>query len=123
MDKKKVLIIEDDSETLSMYSLALDKAGFEVIPGVDGKDGLEKAKSRRPDLILLDIILPGVSGFDVLEELKRDPNLHTTPVVMLTNLGHEADLRRAQELGADRYLVKADYVPGRVLEEVKAMLG
>lgn len=123
MDKKKILIIEDDEETLSMYSTVLEGAGFAVTKGLDGADGLEKAKIESPDLVLLDVILPGLSGFDVLEELKRDPNLHETPVVMLTNLGHEADLRRAQELGAARYLVKADYVPSRVLEEVKTMLG
>ncbi len=123
MNKKKILIIEDDQETFSMYSVVLEKEGFEVIPALNGKEGLIKAKSDTPDLILLDIILPGPSGFEVLEELKRDPNLKAVPVFMLTNLGHEDDLRKAHGLGADKYLVKADYVPSRVLEEVKAVLG
>ena len=122
MSNKKILIIEDDQETLNMYLVVLNGAGFEVISGVDGTDGLEKAKAEKPDLILLDIILPGISGFDVLAEMRRDPNLKDTPIIMLTNLGHEADLRKAHDLGANKYLVKADYVPSKVLEEVQAML-
>ena len=78
MSNKKILIIEDDQETLNMYLVVLNGAGFEVISGVDGTDGLEKAKAEKPDLILLDIILPGISGFDVLAEMRRDSLLHSS---------------------------------------------
>ena len=104
---KKILLIEDDPDIQKMYSDKLNFEGFEVISAVDGQKGLLLAKTEKPDLILLDIMLPrGMNGFDVLEEVRLDDDIKDTPVIVLTNLDSEEQV--AQKVGADDYLIKTN---------------
>lgn len=122
MAKPKILLIEDDAFLVGMYVTKLDMAHLEPLVANEGETGLTTAKKEHPDLILLDILLPKMDGFAVLEELKRDPNTRDIPVVMLTNLGQDRDMQRGLAMGASDYLVKADYEPGEVIEKIRGYL-
>lgn len=121
--KPRILLIEDDAFLVGMYVTKLDFAHYEPLVANAGEIGLMIAKQQRPDLILLDILLPKMNGFRVLEELKRDPATKDIPVVMLTNLGQEQDMARGLRLGAADYLVKVDYEPTEVIEKIRRLLG
>ncbi len=116
---KKILIIEDDTAISKMYQTSLKNDGYEVVAADDGDAGLEMAKKEKPDLILLDIILPKMDGFAVLEGLKKESGIKNIPVIMLTNLGQEEDKERGKKLGAKDYIVKADFTPMQVSEKIK----
>lgn len=119
----RILIVEDDSLLLRMYQKKLEKDGYEVITAVDGEAGVQSASENKPDMILLDILLPKKSGFEVLEELKSDNETKDIPVVILSNLGNsEADIERGLELGAVAYLIKSQVVPSDVVAKVKEVL-
>jgi DNA-binding response OmpR family regulator len=118
----KVLLVEDDKMIIDMYTLKFTQEGYDVVQAENGKDGLELAKKERPDIILLDIILPQMDGFTVLKELKADANVKDTPVVLLTNLGQDGDVKKGLELGANDYLIKANYTPSQVVDKVKSVL-
>ncbi|PLX20679.1 response regulator [Candidatus Parcubacteria bacterium] len=117
--QKTILLVEDDTMISSMYKTKFESAKFEVITADNGADGLELAMSKKPDLILLDIIMPQLDGFAVLERLKMSAKTKSIPVFLLTNLGTEEDVKKGQELGAKDYLVKASLTPGEVLAKVK----
>ena len=121
-DKQKVLIIEDDTMILDMYTLKFSQEGFEVHAAEDGQKGWDQAQSVQPDVILLDIILPEMDGFTVLKNLKGDEALKDIPVILLTNLGQDGDVKKGLELGANDYLIKANYTPSQVLDKVKSVL-
>lgn len=119
----KVLLVEDDPLMVRMYQRKLVNDGYEAVVAVDGEDGLVKIRSFRPDLVLLDIMMPKLNGLQVLERLKSDPTTSQTPVVILTNLGGtQDDIERGLELGAVAYLVKSAYRPDEVLAKVKEVL-
>lgn len=120
--KKKVLLVEDDKMILDMYTLKFTQEGYEVTQAENGKDGLELAKKINPDIVLLDIILPQMDGFTVLKSLKADPKLKDIPVVLLTNLGQDGDVKKGIELGAVDYLIKANFTPSQVVDKVKSVL-
>lgn len=124
MDSKaiKILLVEDDKMILDMYTLKFFQEGYKVIQSENGKDALDAAKKEKPDMILLDIILPQMDGFTVLKKLKTDSDTKNIPVVLLTNLGQEGDVKKGLELGAIDYLIKANYTPSQVVEKVKALL-
>ena len=122
MSEKKILIVEDDRMISNMYQTKLKQEGFNVIVADDGSQGLEMAIKEKPDLILLDVILPQLDGFAVLEELRLNSNLKHTPIYMLTNLGTTEDKEKAEKLGATDYLVKANLTPGQVSEMIKKYL-
>ncbi len=106
----KILLVEDDLFLSSLLKNRLEKEKFEVLAAHDGDEALKLLRDSKPDLILLDIILPGKSGFEVLEEMKADPQLRDKvkiPVVIISNLGQESDLERGRELGVVDYFVKA----------------
>lgn len=110
MDKKlRVLLIEDDKFLIKLYSDKLIRDGFDVSMAISGEEGLGKVAGEKPDLVLLDVILPQKNGFDILSELKLNPETKHIPVVMLTNLGQDSDVKRGLELGAVDYLVKTDF--------------
>lgn len=117
--KPKVLLIEDDKYLCRAYKDGLERAGLEIILAYDGVEGLEKIKSEKPDLILLDLILPDKSGFEVLREVSLDKNLKKIPIVVLSNLGQKSDIQTCRELGAKDYLVKADFTMKDVIKKVK----
>lgn len=121
-NKSQVLIVEDDTFLLSMYSTKFDKEGFEVSVAEDGEKGLKKATSGKPDIILLDIMLPKMDGFEVLKQLKSQKETQNIPVLLLTNLSQQDDTRKGLDLGAEDYLVKAHFMPSEVVEKVKDFL-
>ncbi len=120
--KPRVLIVEDEQMLAEMYSTKFAMEGFEVAKALDGAAGLEQARAVNPDIILLDIIMPKLDGFAALKELKADANLKRTPVILLTNLGQEDDIRKGKQLGADDYFVKANHSPQEIVEKVRAVL-
>ena len=120
--KKKILIIEDDFFVRDLYDRELTREGFEIETAVDGPEGLLKVVESKPDLILLDIMLPKMSGLDVLKTLKEKEETKDTPVVLLTNLGQDSIIREGFTLGAVGYLIKAAYTPSQIIEEVKKFL-
>ncbi|MCK4553410.1 response regulator [Candidatus Parcubacteria bacterium] len=121
-NKKKVLLVEDDKTISLMYKIKIETGGFEVLTADNGADGLKLAKKQKPDIIMLDVILPQLDGFSVLEELKKDASTKNIPVVMLTNLGTEEDKEKGEKLGAADYLVKASLTPAQVEEKIKQYL-
>lgn len=115
----KILFIEDEPSLQKTVGEVLEQEGFEVLSATDGETGLELAKNKKPDLILLDLILPRKDGFAVLAELKQDPDTRDIKVVVLTNLEGSGDVEKALELGATTYLVKANYELEEVVRKVK----
>lgn len=120
---KKILFIEDEAALQKTFSDVLTQEGFKVLNALDGEQGLRMAKSEKPDLILLDLILPKVHGFEVLKILKEDSATKDISVIVLTNLESTNDVERAIELGATTYLVKANYDLEDVIKKVKNALG
>ena len=121
-DKKLVLVIEDDPFYSNIYRMKLEKENIRAEVAVSGDAGIAIARKEKPALILTDLIMPGKDGFEILRELKADPNLKDVPVIVLSNLSQEEDMRRAKELGAAEYLVKANISIQDVVEKVKSNL-
>src|SRR3989344_3913920 len=121
-EQKKILLIEDDKFLLKLYSDKLVREGYTVSMAITGEEGLGKVKQERPDLVFLDIILPQKNGFDVLREIKGDPEIKNIPVVILTNLGQESDIKTGMDLGASDYLVKTDFSITKLPEIVRKIL-
>ncbi|HEU4914023.1 MAG TPA: response regulator [Candidatus Saccharimonadales bacterium] len=122
LHQKRVLFVEDDDALASVYLVRLQAEGFEVRRVANGEDALAAAISFRPDLVLLDVMMPKVSGFDVLDILRNTPETTNLKIVMLTALSQESDKKRAQDLGVDEYLVKSQVVIGDVIERIKRHL-
>ncbi|MFC1663778.1 response regulator transcription factor [Patescibacteria group bacterium] len=119
---KTILFIEDESALQKTLGDVLKKEGYEMISALDGEAGLRLAKEKKPDLVLLDLILPKVHGFDVLKQLKGDQETKEIPIIVLTNLEKMGDVEKAIELGATTYLVKAQYSLEEVIEKIKKTL-
>ncbi|OGZ35128.1 MAG: hypothetical protein A3A94_00600 [Candidatus Portnoybacteria bacterium RIFCSPLOWO2_01_FULL_43_11] len=119
---KTILFIEDEPTLQKTVGQVLEQEDYEIKSALDGEIGLQLAKKEKPDLILLDLILPKLDGFRVLEELKKDEMTKNIPVIVLTNLESEADVERAMELGATTYLVKANYELEEVITKIKQVL-
>lgn len=120
---KKVLLVEDDNNLAGVYTTRLEAEGFDVKRVPNGEDALAAAIEYKPDLILLDVMMPKVSGFDVLDILRNTPETANVKIVMLTALGQDADQQRAKDLGVDDYLVKSQVVIADVVEKIKFHLG
>ena len=120
---KKILFIEDESALQKTFGDFLHREEYEIISALDGEIGLKLAKEKKPDLILLDLILPKLDGFEVLKKVKEDEGIKGIPVIVLTNLERIEDIEKALELGATTYLVKANYTLEEVLEKIKKTLG
>lgn len=123
---KKVLIVEDDPllHTLLTEKLAeLRAKGLEMFPTMNGEEGLAKAREVKPDLVLLDLVLPGMSGFEFLEKLRAEPGVEKTPVVILSNLSDDSDKERAKSLGVVAYLVKANFSLSEISAAIEEILG
>ena len=119
---KTILIIEDDKFLRELIVRKLIKEGYDISQAIDGEEGIKKVKEEKPDLVLLDLILPGIDGFEVLSRVKEDPTLALTPVIILSNLGQKEDVERGLKLGAVDYLIKAHFTPGEIIDKVKAAL-
>ena len=122
MDTKKVLSIEDDAFLSSLVSGKLIEVGFSVINAATGADGIAKAISEQPSLILLDIMLPDMGGFEILEKLKANPATSKIPVIILSNLGGRDEIERGVKLGASSYLIKSNILPHEVAEMVEGQI-
>lgn len=120
---KRILFVEDDDALASVYLVRLQAEGFEVQRVVNGEDALAAAVNFKPDLVLLDIMMPKVSGFDVLDILRNTPETANLKIVILTALSQESDKKRAQALGVDDYLVKSQVVISDVIDRIKKHLG
>ena len=119
---KKILLIEDDPFLGSLLGNRLKKEGFDLVVAKSGNEAMKALKANTPDIILLDIILPGKSGFEVLEDMKTDPQIPKVPVVIISNLGQESDIERGKELGAVEYIVKARVSIDDLVKKVKDYL-
>lgn len=120
---KKILFIEDESALQKTLGDIIKTEGYNIISALDGEIGLKLAKTEKPDLILLDLVLPKANGFEVLEKLKKDEQTKNIPVIVLTNLESIQEVDKAIELGATTYLVKAHYGLKEVVKKIKKALG
>jgi DNA-binding response OmpR family regulator len=120
---RKILLVEDDNSLANVYITRLQAEGFDVRRVPNGEEALAAALEYKPDLILLDVMMPKVSGFDVLDILRNTPETANSKVIMLTALSQDADRQRAEELGVDDYLVKSQVVIADVVDKIKQHLG
>lgn len=120
--EKKIILVEDDPFLRNLMLTKLQKEGFNVTEAFDGEDGLKKANELKPSLILLDLILPGINGFEVLQQLKSDPATSGIPVIILSNLGSRTDVEKGLKLGAYDFMIKAHFTPEEIVEKVKNAL-
>lgn len=118
----KLLIIDDDPYVVRLYQRLFALENYSTEVAADGQDGLHKAKSFKPDLILLDIMMPIMNGLETLQHLKADPETKDTKIIMLTNVGEDSIVEIAQTFGAQDYLVKSNFTPDEVLKKVRQYL-
>jgi len=119
---KRILIVEDDKFLRELISHKLIKEGYDIIEAADGEEGIKKATEEKPDLALLDLILPGIDGFEVLYRMKASPDTSSIPVIILSNLGQKDDVEKGMRLGANDYLIKAHFTPGEIIGKIKGLL-
>jgi CheY-like chemotaxis protein len=119
---KKIMWIEDDQFLSGIIAQKLSSHGGTLTHSSNGEDGLAMVKKEIPDVLILDILLPGISGFEVLESIKTDPAVKHVPVVMFSNLGDPEDIKKAKDLGATKFLVKATLIPDELVNELAAVL-
>lgn len=118
----KVLIIEDDKFLSKIYATKLKKEGIEAEFALNGEEGMKMMKENKPELILLDLIMPKMDGFAVLEEVKKDAKLKKIPILVLSNLGQEEDIQKAKKLGVKDFIVKSDASIQEVVAKIKSHL-
>lgn len=118
----KILVVEDDQFLREMICRKLNKEEYEVVEAVDGEEGEKKVKEEKPDLVLLDLILPGIDGFEVLERVKKDENVKNIPVIILSNLGQKSEVERGLNLGAVDFLIKAHFTPAEIVKKIREII-
>ena len=116
---KKILLIEDEELIIKLLSKKLAAIGYDVSLAMNGQEGVEKMKQNIPDLVLLDIVMPRMGGFEVMTEMKKDEKLAKIPVIIISNSGQPLELERAKELGAADWLVKTEFDPKEVAEKIQ----
>lgn len=119
---KSILLVEDDPFLVDVYTTKLREAGFEIDVAEDGAEALRKLKEKKPDLLVLDIVLPQIDGWTLLRKIRENPELKDLKTIIFSNLGQKADIEKALKLGAIDYLIKAHFTPGQVIEEIKKTL-
>lgn len=119
---KKILIVDDDATLLGLYEERLKLANYDVVTAKNGEEALARAVEAKPDLILLDIMMPSVNGFEVLDILKHTTETKNIPVIILTALGQEEHKERGLKAGAADYIVKADIMPADVVKKIESVL-
>lgn len=118
---KKILLVEDDPLLIDIYSTKLKEAEFEVQVAQDGEKALREIESMKPDLVILDIVLPHLNGWEVLSRVRQNPQSKDLKVIILSNLGQKEEIEKGSALGANLYLIKAHYTPSQVVEEIKKL--
>jgi len=119
---KKILIVEDDRFLRELINRKLLEEGFDVAQAIDGESGVKKIKEEKPDLVLLDLILPGIDGFEVLSRIKNDPDVSSIPILILSNLGQKEEVEKGLKLGAVDFLIKAHFTPGEIIEKIRKII-
>ncbi|HEY0090552.1 MAG TPA: response regulator [Candidatus Lokiarchaeia archaeon] len=120
---KKILIVEDEEVLINVLKRKLVSEGYDVSTAKNGNEGLIKMKKEKPDLILLDIIMPEKGGFEVMEEMNRDEDLKDISIIIISNSGQPFEIERAEKLGADDWLIKTEFDPQEVLDKVIKQIG
>lgn len=122
-NQKKILIIEDDNFLADIYKTKLEIEGFKVLSANDGEKGLKMIQAKKPDLVLLDILLPKLDGFAILQTIKKENSeLSRIPIILLTNLGQNEEVQKGLNLGAADYLIKAHFKPAEVVGKIRKHL-
>lgn len=121
-DSKRILLVEDEKIIVELVERKLKEEGYEVVVARDGEEGLEKLEEEKPDLILLDIVMPRMDGFEVMEKMMEEEMTDSIPIIIISNSGQPVELDRAQELGARDWLIKTEFDPAEVVEKVKKHL-
>lgn len=119
---KKILIVEDEIVLLNLLERKLDKEGYTITTAQNGEEGLKKTKEQKPDLVLLDIIMPKMDGIEFLKRKKEEKEIKDIPVIIISNSGQPAELNKAQKLGANDWLVKTEFNPQEVINKVKKVI-
>jgi CheY-like chemotaxis protein len=120
---KKILIVEDEEIILDLLKKKLSQEGYEISVARDGEEGLRIIKAIKPNLVLLDIIMPKMGGFEVMEEMQKDQELRGIPVIVVSNSGQPVEIDKAQALGARDWLIKTEFNPREVVEKVVKQIG
>lgn len=120
---KNILLVEDDPLLVDVYSTKLKQSGFEVRVVESGEKALAVVEEQKPDLVLLDIVLPHIDGWEVLESLRSSEKLEGTQIVILSNLGQKEEIAKGLRLGAAKYLIKAHYTPSEIVQEIIKLIG
>ena len=120
--KIKILIAEDDSFLAKMYSDKLENEGFDVVLATNGIEAIDKMKLEKPSLVLLDLIMPKKTGFEVLSDKASEANIKDIPVIVLTNLSQNEDIKKCYDLGAKDFMIKAYFVPSEIITKIKSAL-
>lgn len=118
----KILVVDDDPFILDMYVMKFKEQGFQIETATDGKTALEKIEIAKPDIVLLDVVMPKMDGFDVIKKIKENKTPRTFKILFLTNFGQKEDVERGMDLGADGYIIKAHFTPSEVATKVKELL-
>jgi len=118
----KILIVEDDKFLSELITQKIGAEGYDVVLAMDGEKALDVAKTEQPNLILLDLILPTIDGFAVLQQLKTMPETQNIPVIILSNLGQKEDVERGMQLGAADFMIKANFTPGEIVSKIKTIV-
>jgi len=120
---KKILLIEDEKLMINLLQKKLIQEGYEVKVALNGEEGLKAMREEKPDVILLDIIMPKMGGFEVMEEMGKDPALKEIPIIIISNSGQPVELDKAKELGAKDWLIKTEFDPQEVVDKVVKQIG
>ena len=120
---KTILLVDDDLTLLEMYEDRLKAEGYEIIQATNGEEALKKAREVKPALVILDVMMPKVNGFDVLKNLRADQEFKDIPIIVLTALIQDVDRAQGKKLGASDYIVKSETMPGEVIAKIKKALG
>ncbi|PIY89566.1 MAG: response regulator [Candidatus Nealsonbacteria bacterium CG_4_10_14_0_8_um_filter_37_14] len=120
---KKILLIEDEQIMFDLLQKKLRGEGYEVSIAKDGEEGLRAMREVKPDLILLDIVMPKIGGFEVMEEMQKEPELKKIPIIVISNSGQPVELDRAQKFGARDWLIKTEFDPQEVIDKVVKQIG
>ncbi len=120
---KKVLIVEDEDIIIDLLKKKLLQEGYDVSIAHDGEEGLKSLREIKPDIVLLDIVMPKKSGYEVMEEMGKDPELSKIPIIIISNSGQPVELDKAKDLGAKDWLIKTEFDPQEVADKVKKQIG
>lgn len=119
---KKILLVEDDPFLIDIYKTRLGSEGFDLSIAKEGEEALNLAEEKKPELVLLDIILPNIDGWGVLKKIREISGMKDSKIIVLSNLGQKEEVQKGLKLGADKYLIKSDFTPTQVVEEIKKTL-